>query len=453
MHIGMRALFHADNLRAQLLRGGAGSVGLKVASVALGLALAIVLARILGPSDYGVYVYVYALVSLLAIPAQFGLPALVIRETAKAEANFQWGLMRGLWRWAGLCALGMAFAIGIVSAAVAWMFVGNFSGVELTTFWWGLVLVPLLALGSLRGAALQGLRKVVRGQLPELLIRPALLVLFVLVVSVLRHGSLPPDQAMALHVLAAAAAFGFGAVLLWRERPLALAESPRPIYDARHWLMSVLPLGLIAGMWVIYTQIDVVLLGVFGTSSDVGVYRVAAQGALLVPLGLSAVGMVTMPYFARFHALGDLVRFQQVATAGARASLLFALPIALVFFVFGSLILRLVFGSAYMSGYLPLAILSAAQLVNCGFGIIWPLLEMSGFERDAAKGMVIAAVCNTVLNAIMIPHYGMTGAAIATGTTLIIQNVVMWGLVRHRLGVDSSALGIFSRRSNTTVSS
>jgi O-antigen/teichoic acid export membrane protein len=438
-----RTLLQGGGLKAQLLRGGAGSIGLKIANVGLGLGLAVVLARTLGPKGYGTYAYVYALVSLLAIPAQFGLPALVVRETAKAETNEQWGLMRGLWRWAGFAVALLALLLALIGGGLAWAFADHFSTLQLVTFGWGLALVPLIALGSLRGAALRGLRKVVQGQLPEQIIRPILLTLFIAGVALFAGDRVSANQAMALHALAAAISFAVGAWLLRRQRPKPIQARPKADYQSRRWLGSALPLALIAGMSLINTQTDVVMLGIFSSAKDVGVYRVAAQGATLVALGFTGIGMVTMPYFARFHVNGDMVRFQKLATSGARASLLLALPVVIAFILFGGTILSLVFGAKFAGGYLVLAILASAQLIHSGFGTIGPLLNMSGYERDTAKGIAIAAACNIALNAIMIPFYGMAGAAIATGITLLVWNVVLWLMVRRRLGVDSSALGIF----------
>lgn len=446
MHLGIGPLLGGGALRKQLLSGGAGSVGLKIANVGLGMALGVVLARTLGPAEYGIYVYVYALMSLLAIPAEFGLPALVIRETARAEADQQWGLIRGIWRWAGLTATGLAFALAVIGAVFAWLFSDHFSTSQLATFGWSLALLPLIVLGNLRGAALIGLRKTVRGQLPEQFVRPVLLIGLIAAAGLFTRGEITSDQAMALHTFAAAIAFVFGVWLLWRERSASAATRSTLVYRIKPWFASTLPLALIAGMSLINTNIDLVMLGFFVTPSEVGVYRVAAVGAALVSLGLTAIGMVTMPHFAHFHAKGDMVRFQSLATASARASLLLALPAAITLLLFGSSILRLVFGPGYDSGYLVLAILTCAQLVHAGFGTISPLLNMTGYERDTAKGVAIAAVCNVILNVAMIPLLGTTGAALATAITLIVWNVVLWRMVRRRLGVDSSVLGSFQKR-------
>ena len=430
----------AGSLRGQLVRGSAGSVGVWASSTLLGLALSIILARSLGPEGYGIYAYVFACVSLLAVPAQLGLPTLVVRETSKAEATGQWGLMRGLWRWASLCAAGSSILLALVAAVCAWIFAGHFSNAKLATLAWGLVLVPLVALGNLRGAALRGLRKVVQGQLPENVLRPAIFILLALSVLVSTSRRFTPDRAMALHVLAATISFAIGAWLLRRERPAAFALSPKPVFESRRWLGSALPLAFIAGMQLINTQTDILMLGMFSTAKNVGIYRVAVSSAQLVSFGLAAIGTVTMPHFARLYATGDMLRFQRVATASARASLLLAFPAVTFFLLFGQTILRLVFGADYSAGFVPLSILAGAQLISAGFGMIGPLLIMAGYERETAKGIAVAAGCNVIFSLLLIPRYGINGAAIATGMTLLIWNVTLWRAVRRLIGIDTSAL-------------
>jgi len=61
----------------ELVRNGIGSLILKFTFVLLSFGLTVTLARLLGVDGYGVYAYVFALVSLLAIPAEFGLPNLM----------------------------------------------------------------------------------------------------------------------------------------------------------------------------------------------------------------------------------------------------------------------------------------------------------------------------------------------------------------------------------------
>jgi O-antigen/teichoic acid export membrane protein len=439
----IRTLIQGSGLRAQLFRRGIGSIVVKASGMLLSLALAIILARTLGPEGYGIYTYTFALVSLLAIPAQLGLPALVIRETAKAQASENWGLMRGCWRWATLVASALSLTLTFISSAIAWILANNFADIQLTTFALGLLLIPLITLGNLRGAALQGLRHVVLGQLPETLVRPGIL-LYLLGITTLfwPSGSLTAAGAMALHGLAAAIAFTTGVWLLWRTRPAPIQANPAPVYHCRSWLASTLPLAFIAGMGIINQQTDILMLGFFTTADKIGIYRVSLQGASLVSFGLTAIGMVTWPYFARFHEQGDMASFQKVATLSARGMLSLALPFTIIFIIFGEGLLNFIFGRAYTDAYLPLIILAIANMIHAAFGTVGPLLNMTGNEKTTAKGIAIAASCNIFFNLILIPYFSILGAAIATSIALVIWNFVLWRAVRHKLGVDSSVFNL-----------
>ena len=89
----------AGSLRGQLVRGGVGIAGIRFSNAILAFLVSVILARALGTSDFGMYSFVYALIMLLCVPIQQGVAKLVIRETATAESNKNWNLMRGLWQW------------------------------------------------------------------------------------------------------------------------------------------------------------------------------------------------------------------------------------------------------------------------------------------------------------------------------------------------------------------
>lgn len=430
---------------SRFLRAGAGSVLLKLSHIILTLVLSILLARALGPEGYGIYSYNYALIMLLAIPAMFGLPNLVIRETAKAQVNAQWGLMRGVWRWAALVSIGVGLVLATIAGGAAAIFRDAFTSTQLAAFAWGLLLIPLVALGNLRGAALRGLHKIIQGQLPEFVIRPAILLLL-LVIALLETGyELTPNRAMAFHVAAALIAFGVGAWMLYINRPPELkGRSSRIEYDSAEWIKSTLPLAFVAGMQMINKHADILILGIFTTGEQVGIYRVVVQGAILVAFGLTAINMVVAPRFARLYSEGDHERLQRLVTLSSRVILLITfVPSALLLF-WGEHLLNLVFGAEYTQGYAALVILALGQIGNAAFGSVAFLLNMTGHERDAARGVAIAAILNVALNIACVPFFGMEGAALATALSMIVWNLLLWKMVKERLGVNSTAFPIGS---------
>lgn len=435
-----REIFKGNGLRAQLSRGGVGSISIKALSTLTGLLLAIALARVLGIEQFGIYAFCFSLISLLATPAQLGLPNLVTRETAKADASGDWSMMRGIWRWSSGVAGLLSALLAAVGIACVFLFRESIPQAYGTTILWGLLLVPLVALGNLRGAALRGLRKVTLGLLPEFVLRPGLLLLFIFAVPLaLGLQDLQAGDAMKLHVGAAFIAFAIGAVLLIYHRPSEMSLHPSPTYHSSAWARSAIPLAFLAGMQLVNQNVAIITLGALSTAEEAGIYRVVIQGGGLIAFGLQAVNMVVAPYFARLHASGDLQRMQKLATVSARISLALAAPPALIFIFAGGPILSLVFGAGFANGHTALAILAIGQLANAAFGSVASLLNMSGYEKDSARGLAIAALSNVILNLALVPFYGTIGAAIASSASLLIWNILLWKAVSRNLQIKCTA--------------
>lgn len=439
----LRYALGSSTFRRSLVKGGLGSILVKLISTLAGFLLAVVLARTLGADGYGVYAFALSLIMLIAIPAQVGLPKLVLRETAKADVLEDWHLMRGLWRWANayvaLCSI-LMITLGLFGLWIGEHWLG---AEQLTAMAVGLVLIPLIALGNVRGAALCGLQRVVLGQLPEAVLRPVFTLFLMLgVMWAWPPYSEAPVVAMSVHAVAALLAFSFGAVMLRLSSPLGLRKKPSAIYRPRYWRRAAMPLAMLAGLQVIIAHTDIVMLGALRENQEVGVYRVVIQVATLVAFGLQAANQLLQPYFARLYAQGNLVQLQRLVTASARIILLLALPPALLLFFWGQPLLILLFGGPYAVGATAMTIIVAGQLTNAAFGSVGILLNMTGHERDTVRGVAIAAITNIILNALLIPYFGMNGAAFATAITLLIWNLILWLYVRKRLAIESTAIGL-----------
>ena len=90
----------------------------------------------------------------------------------------------------------------------------------------------------------------------------------------------------------------------------------------------------------------------------------------------------------------------------------------------------------------PLILLCAGQSVSAFFGSVGNLLSMSGREWIALCGLLVSTAVNVFLNWLLIPEYGIEGAAVATGISIATWNVCLWGATCFLLGVDSSAIGL-----------
>lgn len=424
--------------RSEWVAGLCGAASVKITGALLGFALTVVLARLLGPSEYGIYAWVMALVALLSVPVQLGLPTLLIREVARAQQQRDWGSLRGILRWSVLLASAMALLVGVAFLAGMEVFSSSLEG-RGRALLWGIPLLPLLAWNGLATSALIGLRRAVLGQLPGNVFRPLGLMGLMTAAWWFR----PTFEWNAVSLLSLTCLSALLTLLIatgllrWKRPPESIAAAP--VYHGRRWCSSLWPLALMSGLFLVNSQTDLVMLGWFAADEKVGIYRVAVQMAGLVTFVLQIVNGVVAPHFARLHAAGDSDQLQRLVTRSAQITLLGAVPVALIFIVFGGVLLGWVFGAAFEAGNGALIILAIGQLVNAGMGSVGFLLNMTGYERDTVKGVVVAAMLNVPLNFLLIPVWGMKGAALATAVSLIVWNVVLWHVVRSRLGLNSTA--------------
>ena len=201
-------------------------------------------------------------------------------------------------------------------------------------------------------------------------------------------------------------------------------------------------------MQTISYQTDILMLGVFRDEADVGIYKVVVSGAVLALFGLQIVNQVIGPQIATYFARGDLGQLQRIATIGSVISTCATFPVVIIFVFWGDLVLELIFGEGYVAGYIPLAILAVGQMLNAMFGSVGMLMNMTGHERHSARWLMISTLANVLLNILLIPKFGLVGAAIATSISIFIWNCAFWRMAISKLGVDGSFFSIFKMAKN-----
>jgi len=302
-----------------------------------------------------------------------------------------------------------------------------------------LLLIPLVALSNLRGATLRGLEQIVRGQLPELVLRPGVFVLLLGSTIWFTSVSLDAASAMALHVFATATAFLVGMIMLFKAIPFQCRHAT-PVTEPGKWAISALPMALTEGMRYLQGHLMVLMLGWFATQTDIGLYRVAEQVGILVALPVSVLNIVVAPFLSRLHAEKDHFRLKKIVSYASTGMFFGALSIFLVFALFGQSFLGLFFGAEFKPAYNTLLILCSGQLASSFFGPNATLLNMTHHERLVTRAFLVSLVLTASLGIGLVPGYGIIGAAIASTVGLLTWNILMWNYARRVLSINTSVI-------------
>lgn len=413
-----------------LAAGLAGVGGLKVGAMLMGVLITIVLARLLGPERLGQYAFAFSTAALLTLPFLQGLPVLVLRESSRAPSALRAQKSARLMRFAlGVVAIA-ALVLGLAALAVVWRGTGRAFGTEplLTAAALALPLVGVLTLCL--GAVLRAKGHAVAGQVPDMAVRPA--VFLTLLVIAWFWLDLDAGTAMALHLCAAGIALAVGLVRLLRMHALAAGErEPVPF---RAWALALLPLSTLAGMQMINGQIDLVILGLLGKDSDVGIYRVATLLALQVSFMLAIVTAVVAPSFAKLHRDGQWDELRRLNRLSARLATAFGAAVFLVYLFAGRWLLDIAVGPGFAAAYVPLLIVGAAHAVSLWAGTTNVLLTMIGHERDVLACVALAVCVNITLNLLLVPRLGIIGSACSSAGALLTWRVLLSWRLAKRLG-------------------
>jgi O-antigen/teichoic acid export membrane protein len=179
-------------------------------------------------------------------------------------------------------------------------------------------------------------------------------------------------------------------------------------------------LGLIG--FVLGRELDVLLLTRLGVGSEeIARYTVifAFVGTLLAAPLLPIAGGFDIPLIARLHARGDVAALRRLFEAFFEYVYIFVLPIVGVGIVLGPTLVGLLYGPPYgHTGLLLATILVALGLAKLG-GVTAPFLLATDRERTLLRIRVVMAGMNIALALLLIPRFGVAGAATATGVALL----------------------------------
>lgn len=438
------SLFGAS-FRGQLLRGGTGTLALTISAKLLAFLIAIILARLLGPAGYGVYAFAVAVATVLAIPVQLGLPSLLVRMVALYEHRKEWNLLRGLLVRANQTVLIVSLFVAGVSCTILLLLPDTPDRIPNAPVMWAFALIPLMSLSALRSATLLGFRHPVLARLPEDLIRPLGLTVTVLVMAFfLSPRAHTPSAVVVANLLITGFAFLVGSWFLYVTGPKAV-RTEQAAFSNRTWIRTALPFMMASTTLIVVRETDVLMLGMLAPAADVGVYRVASQGATLVVLLSTVVNAVISPHIARLFEARDHGNLRRLCRASSMIATIGAIPVLAVYLLLGESLLAAVFGAEFERGFTPLVILSCGYLIYAFMAPVGPLLSMTGHAWEATAGVALAAIVNIILNFVLIPSHGAVGAASASIVAIVLMHVFLGYFAYRRIGIFIPDIGFGGR--------
>ena len=421
---------HSHRSIAQRIAGAAFLI--RVTSAALVYAWQILFARWMGSFEFGIYVYVWTWVMLIGDLADLGLASAAQRFIPEYTKRKSFDRLRGFLVRSRWLAVGSSTLIACCAALIVKLLEPWLASYLVLPLMVACVTLPFCSLMQIQDGIARSYNWIHIALIPPYIVRHLMMLVLVLAAYLLNF----PTTAV-VAVGAVAISFALTAIVqtVVLNRKLARNVAPGPkAFEVKTWFSISLPIVMMEGFYLLLTNTDVLVLQHFRSPDDVAVYFAASKTLMLIAFVHFAVSAASTHRFTEYHVSADRHRLAAFLADAIRWTFWASLAAAVLILTLGWPLLWL-FGPRFVDGYHLMFILIAGMLARAMVGPVERLLIMLGQQHVCALVYASAFALNLTLCLVLIPRFGMEGAAIATTTALIIESAVLFVVTKMRLGL------------------
>ncbi|RWO06502.1 MAG: lipopolysaccharide biosynthesis protein [Mesorhizobium sp.] len=423
-------LFTADE-RGEASRMSLIAFSIRIVSAVIAFVSQVLMARWMGSFEYGIFVLVWVTMVIVGNLACLGFHTSIIRFIPEYRERNMLAELRGIVLTSRLFVMVASTAIAGLGALGVWLLSPFIENYYVVPFILGLICMPMIAMSDL----LQGLARANSWALfalaPTYLVRPVLIL--ALMVLMLLVGFAPDARTAIFASIAATYATTLGQLIGITARiGKKIPAGPRKLHFAQ-WFLVSLPIFLVEGFFFLLTNADVLMVGAYMNPNDVAVYFATVKTLALVHFVYFAVKAGVAQRYAQFTH-GEPEKLAAFARETVSWTFWPSLLMALLVLVLGEPMLSL-FGPEFVAGYPLLFLLVFGVVARAAVGPCESLLTMSGNQNICAAVYAMTLTLNIGLNLVLIPLFGLWGAAMATAFAMIFEAGALSFTVWRRLGI------------------
>lgn len=368
-------------------------------TLALNFILYIFIARILGPEQYGIFAAAIALAGILSLFIQFGLPRFTNREIAAQPETATRSIALFL-----LVECLTSLAVLITFLPFALMF--GYREEVLAVYYFAI-------LAEVGRATILTLRNAVKGlgwfRSESIIVFAERTVIFVLATIVLFSTQ---NLVLVISTMAIARILCSITLLIYLSQKVS-------IFSSITWAKIVLtlkaayPFAISGVLWILYYQVDIVMLEALSTETETGFYGASYRVLEIFSALPRVIFYVIFTRLAKYKVSAPEKLPEQLYKA-TRLLLMTVIPLVCLAGVFQSRLIQLLYGDEFARSLLSLSILLPSLAVKVFGTISEQFLQATGSERKVPRILMAAAFSNVAINAFLIPQFASIGAAIAT---------------------------------------
>lgn len=420
-----------DSHFLELIKGASTTFILKIVGLFVGYVLAVFISNKYGAYVFGQYVTALLVVEVLAIVSRLGIDTSLVRFISKYMHQGSTQAIEKLY----YKSVTIVTLIAMILNILLWFFsehIAQFMNLEKDL----LILVSYsfipLVLFHMNVQSIRGLKNMISFSFfNNISISLGTFILLALGSYFLTNDKLP----IYAYILSVVSMTLFSFVVWFRLKYKLPNQESKPInfLSTNELLVISFPLLLGQSMMIIMGKVDLFMLANMTSSAQVGVYNIALKLSMLSYMGLMAVNSIAAPKFSEIHSSGDINGLKKIVQQSTKTIFWVSAPILLLLILFPSTILSM-FGDEFKLAAMCLIILSIGKMFSAISGSVGTFLQMVGRQKIFQNILLLAALINIVLNSLLIPKYGIEGAAVASTVSGVFWNLLMIIYIKKHFG-------------------
>lgn len=199
-------------------------------------------------------------------------------------------------------------------------------------------------------------------------------------------------------------------------------------------LTMAFPMLLTYIAFLINNSADVFLLKSNQIGTDlVGIYKTCANISMLAATLLVALNTTVQPKITQLFTQNNLTEVQKITQKSSKLIFWVSLPVFIILLFFSKYVMWL-YGEEFMKGAICLSVLTIGQVINTVCGPVAQLLNATGYHKAFRNISFMGAVVSIIANLLLIPGYGILGAAIANTISMIVWNIIATIYIKKTFG-------------------
>jgi len=389
------------------------------------------LARLLSAEDYGDYKVAETFIGLASVPVLMGgaSAALKFLPNAVKESNLE--LIWEYTRFYLVTTLILSIVLALTTLSISTLFLVDTSLTHHHPMVYATALVPIMAITILLGSIFQSNNFIYMTIFPRWIYYPILKLLLVFALYAL-IGKITDSLALVTAFIALLLIMFYLLVKVKQLGLLQLKKIKNPT-SPLIWLKISIPMMMILLLQRTFSQVDIYMIEIYGSESAVGHYAAAQITTSVLLVIQSSFMIIYNPLMTPAVKVG-MQEVRMLNATGFRNMLIFTVPISLLLFMFPEAVLA-IFGHDEPDAVKTLQFLVPGYFFCVLYAMPYSWLQYTGHEKAVTMIMFISLSLNIILDVLLIPDYGIQGAAFATSVMYFLTFVVLTIMLKKHLGI------------------